>query len=104
MKSQDITNFEVAFGDDQGEGLITFDLDDVKVASTVEGSPALEDPSALRLYSDKIEVEFGQNIQLVFLNLPYPIYEKLRPLKGVWVCGLRGENIEVAEEVNIEVQ
>ena len=104
MKSQDITNYEVAFGDDQGEGLITFDLDDVEGASTVAGSAALEDPSALRLYTDKIEVEFGKDLQLVLLNLPYRMYERLRPLKGVWVCGLRGENIEVAEEVNIEVQ
>lgn len=101
---QEIENFEVAFGDDQGEGLLTFDLNDVQNMPTDEAGPALKDPSALRLFSDRIEVDFGDDFGLTFIKLPSELHARLRPLKGMWVAGLRAESIEVAEEVDIEIR
>lgn len=103
-QTQSIENYEVAFGDDQGEGLLTFDLADVVGIEGGASSETMADPSALRLFSDKVEVDFGSELTLVFPKLPAELHAQISPLKGIWVCGLRGEEIQVADEVVIEKQ
>ena len=100
---QKLENYEIAFGDDQGEGLLTFDLDDVKDFPVDADGEALSDPSALRLFNDHIEVDFGPGFGLDFIQLPAELHVRLRPLRGMWVAGLQSAQIKVAEELDIEL-
>jgi hypothetical protein len=95
-QTQEVENYEVSFAEGQGEAIITFDVKDV--------SEELDDPTALRLFPDKVEVDFGPDQALLFPKLPPEIYKLLSPLKGMWVCGLRESEIEVAGEVEIARQ
>lgn len=99
---QKIENYEIAFGGEQGEGLLTFDLADVKDFPCDEDGEALTDPTALRLHADHIEVDFGPGFGLDFIQLPSELHARLRPLRGIWVAGLQGAEIKVAEELDIE--
>lgn len=92
----ELENYEISFSEPdettpERAALLTFDLADL---ATVP-----DEPTQARVEPDGVVVGFGVTHRIRFTGLPADLAQALRGYPNLWVCGLRGTELELGAEL-----